>query len=197
MPAIDRQLNMFVDGQPEGSPAGAPIDTRREARRAVAARLDRLQRDVLAFIAGRGPVGATDDEICRGLHLLRDTGRARRVELRGKGLILDSGRSRVTSRGRAAIVWTAVDGLRDVTSQDAADGSAEGYPQPGTRPTEPASPIAGLASPAVVVARIRAGACPWCGGQQWWRSVRDVLVCEVCHPPAVEALVAERAARSR
>ena len=36
------------------------------------------------------------------------------------------------------------------------------------------------------------GACRMCGGLDYWLSIHGGLACEICHPPAVEDLVAER-----
>jgi hypothetical protein len=61
----------------------------------------------LSFIVGQHAHGATDEEISIGLKMHADTARARRVELRDAGLVLDSGKRRNTKSRRPATVWTA------------------------------------------------------------------------------------------
>ena len=53
--------------------------------------------------------GCTDAHLQRVLVLSGDTVRPRRGELQKAGLIVDSGRTRKTSSGRAATVWVAVE----------------------------------------------------------------------------------------
>jgi hypothetical protein len=89
-------------------PAAHATDTRSQAAESARPILAELQRRVLAFIVGRGEHGATDEQIAIGLKMKPDTSRARRVELRDKGLVLDSGRQRATQSGRAAVVWVAI-----------------------------------------------------------------------------------------
>jgi len=79
---------------------------------------------VLTFLVQRGAIGATDHEIAEGLHLLLDTARARRTELRDAGLVIDSGRRRPSPSGHAATVW--------VVSTASTNAAA--------RPTRPATP---------------------------------------------------------
>ena len=63
--------------------------------------------DVFWFIKRRSDFGATDEEIQRGTGMNPSTQRPRRVELVDAGLIRDSGRTRMTSSRRAAVVWVA------------------------------------------------------------------------------------------
>jgi hypothetical protein len=58
---------------------------------------------VLKYI--RAAYGATDEMIATALCLNPSTARPRRVELVRLGLIVDSGRTRLTSSGRAATIW--------------------------------------------------------------------------------------------
>lgn len=83
---------------------------------AAAARIEpvakSLRAAVLGFIRGRGPAGATDEEICTALiptdsRLKDGTLRARRVELVRAELVRDSGSVRDTRSGRTATVWLA------------------------------------------------------------------------------------------
>jgi hypothetical protein len=62
---------------------------------------------VLAFIAGQGPHGATDDEAESALGIKPQTYTPRRGELVALGLVVDSRRRRNTASGRPAAVWIA------------------------------------------------------------------------------------------
>ncbi len=94
---------------PEAAPAVRGSDTSEAAAEAVAPRTGKLRELVLYYIRRQGPRGATDPEIAEGLGMLSDTARARRCELRDRGLIVDSGERRDTPRGRSAVVWVARD----------------------------------------------------------------------------------------
>jgi hypothetical protein len=63
-----------------------------------------LERMVLEVIRAAGALGATDAEIDYECDRSR-TLRPRRVALVKRGLVKDSGRTRVTSSGRKATVW--------------------------------------------------------------------------------------------
>ena len=93
------------------SPPSTPYIKRSETSRAAAVAIggaSKIMRErVLAFLAGCGPVGATDQELASGLEMLSDSCRARRCELRDRGEILDSGRRRPSPSGRASTVWIA------------------------------------------------------------------------------------------
>ena len=65
-----------------------------------------LRARVHDYIASQGEAGATDDEIELALSLRHQTASARRRELVLNDSIIDSGRTRVTSSGRKATVWT-------------------------------------------------------------------------------------------
>ena len=75
------------------------------AATAIGAKAPNLRQAVLDFIRSRREYRATDHEVAQALDLLTDTSRARRVELRDLGMIVDSGRTRPTPSGRAATVW--------------------------------------------------------------------------------------------
>jgi len=60
---------------------------------------------VLDFISSRGETGATDQETRAALDMQLSTVQARRIGLRDKGLVCDSGLRRPTPAGRSAAVW--------------------------------------------------------------------------------------------
>ena len=123
----DDELPLFATPAP-------PIDTRAASAERIAPKIPKLRAKVLTFIAGCGDDGATDFEIADGLGMLESTARARRVELRDSGLVVDSGQRRSTPSKRPAVVWTAV---ADLETAD----------------------LTRLASPS----KKRKMTCPWCG----------------------------------
>ena len=52
-----------------------------------------------------GPIGMTDDELEVTLDIFLDTVRPRRRGLVIDGIVEDSGKTRLTRRGRRAVVW--------------------------------------------------------------------------------------------
>lgn len=72
------------------------------ARRARQARMKAL---VFAFLVGRGPDGATDQEMQLGLGLHANSQAPRRVELQREGVVVNTGKRRKTTSGHTAIVW--------------------------------------------------------------------------------------------
>ena len=86
-------------------------DTSKAAARSQSASLPQKRRAVYDCIARQGPHGMTCDEAERALGMRHTTVSARINELatREPVLVIDSGRRRVTSGGRAAIVWIAVE----------------------------------------------------------------------------------------
>lgn len=60
--------------------------------------------DCLRFVTG----GLTDEEIQEQLSMPSSTERPRRCELVKAGLVIDSGRTRLTRAGRRAAIWVAV-----------------------------------------------------------------------------------------
>jgi hypothetical protein len=82
-------------------------DTRAAAAASIAPLVGTHLVRVLAFIAGRGEHGATDEEIAAGVRLRESTARARRVDLRDAGQVRDSGKRRRSQSGRLCIVWWA------------------------------------------------------------------------------------------
>jgi hypothetical protein len=70
-------------------------------------RLNDLQRQVMAFLRQRGDLGATDEEMQLGIPMAPSTQRPRRVELVGRGMVVEAGVRKTTS-GRNACVWRCV-----------------------------------------------------------------------------------------
>lgn len=102
-------------------------DTSREAAEGIASRAGKLKTLVLDFIRRQGRWGATDQEVAEGLNMLPDTSRARRVECRDYGLVVNSGRRRPTPTGRQATVWVAAEFSGDRRGGAGAEGRrAEG-----------------------------------------------------------------------
>lgn len=89
-----------------------PLFCQRHSATSIAAARDiepathTLRAQVLAHIRSSG--GATDEEIQTALGMEGSTQRPRRVELIRQGLIRDSGRKRLTSSRRQAVVWEAI-----------------------------------------------------------------------------------------
>lgn len=102
---MEHQLSLF-DRPPILEPTNAPT-TRAAAQTAIKPDAARLRGQVLAYIRSRGASGATDQEIQDALGMSGDTERPRRRELQTAGLIVDSGKTRSTPSGRAAVVWVA------------------------------------------------------------------------------------------
>jgi hypothetical protein len=93
---VPRPAAPFVVGSPTSKKAAASI-----------AGMSRSQRQaILEFFKLRGAHGATDEEVCEFLKLSANTERPRRGELVSSGLVVDSGRTRLTRSRRPAVVWT-------------------------------------------------------------------------------------------
>jgi len=88
-------------------PAIATSPTSVAAADSVAGSAQAMRQRVLRFIRETG--GATCDEVERKLELMHQTASARIWELRKAGFIRDSGATRKTRSGRAAVVWQMVD----------------------------------------------------------------------------------------
>jgi len=82
------------------------VDTSMEAADAIAPKIGRLQRMVLAAISEAGADGLTTDELSALLNIDRGSSQPRTSELRLLGLIVDSGQRRKNRSGIRAIVWT-------------------------------------------------------------------------------------------
>jgi len=106
------QRSLFDPGPPVPEPRAPFVrgsQTSREAAREIGPHLNALELVVLEFIRDRGDYGATDEELQGETGLRPDTSRARRVELRDRALVRDSGQRRLTDSGRQAVVWVAND----------------------------------------------------------------------------------------
>lgn len=86
-------------------------DTSKEAADLVGSgkrsRAQTLRAEVLHYIRGQED-GATCDEVEQGLDLTHQTASPRVVELRERGLIVDSGLRRLTRSNRKAVVYKPV-----------------------------------------------------------------------------------------
>jgi transcription initiation factor IIE alpha subunit len=67
---------------------------------------------ILRFIASRGALGATDDEMQLGLGINPSTQRPRRIELYEGGHIVKLKATRSTRSGRMAAVWASRTAVR-------------------------------------------------------------------------------------
>jgi hypothetical protein len=83
-------------------------DTSRAAAQAILAQLPALQQAVYAYALMRGADGFTDEEMLTWFMSHSSTYRSRRSELTRAGLIVDTGRRRLLSTRRHAIVWAIV-----------------------------------------------------------------------------------------
>lgn len=85
----------FVRSSPTSKAAATSIEPTSGTLRAI----------VLAFIRGRGASGATCEEVEIALGMKHQTASARMRELAQAKLIVENGKRRTTSSGRAAAVW--------------------------------------------------------------------------------------------
>ena len=93
---------------PPGLPYQPHSETSKAAAQGAAPRAVTHRAMVLELL-GRKFGGLTDEEIQGALKIKPPgTARARRVELVAAGKVRDSGRTRKTTSGRAAVVWEAV-----------------------------------------------------------------------------------------
>jgi hypothetical protein len=105
------QYNLY-----DGVPPHEALDTSIEAAHRIVPDIGRLQSEVLAFIAARGPAitsrhsggGATCWEVEEELELRHQTASARIRELVLKDFVRDSSVRRLTGSGRRAVVWELV-----------------------------------------------------------------------------------------
>lgn len=82
--------------------------TSRDAAADIKPHVHTLRARVLAYIASRGTIGATAQEVELDLGMGGSTVRPRIVELRETGCLTDSGETRKTLSGRKAVVWKFV-----------------------------------------------------------------------------------------
>lgn len=95
-------------------------DTSHAAAQAIARVTGRKRRQVFDFIDAQGEYGATDSEMSAGTGIILQTVNGRRNELQHMGVIVLSGRYRLTPSGCNARVWVT----RRVA--DAANGAIGG-----------------------------------------------------------------------
>ena len=95
----------FPDSEATTAPAQRHSATSVAAAEAIEPHLNKLERLVLNHLA-KATDGGTDEEIANGTGLLEGTARARRRELVKRGMVRITPRTRDTTRGRAATVWT-------------------------------------------------------------------------------------------
>ncbi len=101
---------------PPAAPYVSGNETSRQAVVAVRSKANVLRERVYAFIQRQGEYGATDAEIEAATGMAGNTVRPRRGELEVQGRIRNTGRTRATKSGRAAVVWAAAAaGETDVT----------------------------------------------------------------------------------
>ena len=80
---------------------------RHSATSKAAARQLRPNTDRVAVftLLKANPAGLTDEQIIDGTGLSPSTARPRRIDLVNSGVVIDSGMTRPTRSGRAAVVW--------------------------------------------------------------------------------------------
>jgi len=82
--------------------------TSRDAAADIREHAHKQRARVLAYLASRGALGATDQEIELDLGMVGNSVRPRRGELLESKCIADSGTTRKTLSGRKATVWIFV-----------------------------------------------------------------------------------------
>lgn len=75
------------------------------AAKQIKKRIGPLHARVISFLQYHYR-GATDEEMQAGIPMAANTQRPRRRELQLMGIIVDSGRVKLTESGREAVVWT-------------------------------------------------------------------------------------------
>ena len=96
------------DGPDEPEPRPPAVwysETSREAADRIAPVSGELRRRVYQYLRDQGANGATDQEIQKALQMRPSTECPRRLELQEQGLVVDSGKRRLTESGRKATVW--------------------------------------------------------------------------------------------
>ena len=86
--------------------------SRHAAEHAAAAAPTELER-VRRYFIGQHLFGSTDEQCQIALKMAGDTQRPRRVSLTAKGFLVDTGKTRTTTKGREATVWKFADAVRD------------------------------------------------------------------------------------
>lgn len=96
---------------PGGLPGHAKgSKTSRAAAEGIMSDAGRLKRLVYDFLLTKGEYGATAGEIAAALKIWDYSAAPRITELQRSGLVVDSGLTRRTARGKAATVWVVVPG---------------------------------------------------------------------------------------
>jgi hypothetical protein len=103
---------LSFDLEPRRAPFQKHSSTSRSAALSAEPSAGTKRGMLLAFLRGRGPDGATDEEMQSTVPMNPNTQRPRRVELVQGGFITDSGRTRKTVGGDEAVVWTAKEFLQ-------------------------------------------------------------------------------------
>ena len=100
---------------PEAAPPANYTDTSQAAADSVAPKAPNQRRRIYEFIDAKGDDGATNEEIAAALDMPQSGTSARVNELQGHHktkslpvLVRDSGRTRLTRYGKAAIVWISL-----------------------------------------------------------------------------------------
>lgn len=89
-------------------PRGGMAATSIAAARSMQSHAPRIIDRVFSFIASRGDRGATNEECSQELNILLQSVTPSTNSLWRRGRIRNSGRERLTSSGRGAIVWITV-----------------------------------------------------------------------------------------
>jgi hypothetical protein len=96
-------VRLPYNGEP---PSQAHSTTSRAAGASIKKHIGPMHKRVLAYLNERPDHGATDDEMIEALVMGGNTLRPRRRELELMERLWNSGRTRPTTSGRAAVVWT-------------------------------------------------------------------------------------------
>lgn len=86
-------------------PASRKSLTSQAAAKSVAHAVSFIEDRIVEHVRACGANGATAEETATALELRTQTCSARFSEMRESGRLIDSGRTRRTSSGRAAVVW--------------------------------------------------------------------------------------------
>lgn len=106
-PEVPGQQPIGYEQPPEALPPAVwSQDTSAQAALAVRHRAPTLRQRALVALTGRPMI---DEELARVLGVKESTARARRVELRDSGQVIDSGDRALTNSGAKAIVWATVE----------------------------------------------------------------------------------------
>ena len=102
------QLSLFPtapDSEATAAPAQRHSATSVAAAEAIEPKVGLLRYRVHTALC-QYPDGLTDEELADITFMRQETARARRIGLMHDGIVKDSGKTRPTSTGRAAKVWT-------------------------------------------------------------------------------------------